>query len=150
VIAPTEKVNTYDLIAAADVGLVYTTTVGMEMAMSGIPVIVVGNTHYRGRGFTQDPDSWVQYYKVLKALLENPAEYRLTQEQIDQAWAYAYRFFFNYPLPFPWHLVYLWQDYANRPLGGLVKSSEWKTYRDTFDYLAGKPLDWQEIRKKSA
>ena len=35
VIAPTEKVNTYDLIAAADVGLVYTTTVGLEMAMSG-------------------------------------------------------------------------------------------------------------------
>ena len=30
---PEEKVNTYDLIAAADLGLVYTTTVGLEMAM---------------------------------------------------------------------------------------------------------------------
>ena len=57
-IAPTEKVNTYDLIAAADVGLVYTTTVGLEMAMCGIPVIVVGDTHYRERGFTNDPPSW--------------------------------------------------------------------------------------------
>jgi hypothetical protein len=37
VIGPEEKVNTYDLIAAANLGLVYTTTVGLEMAMSGVP-----------------------------------------------------------------------------------------------------------------
>ena len=49
------KVNTYDIVEIADLGLVYTTTVGMEMAMSGVPVIVVGNTHYRDKGFTLDP-----------------------------------------------------------------------------------------------
>ncbi len=150
VIKPTEKVNTYDLIAAADIGLVYTTTVGMEMAMSGIPVIVVGNTHYRGRGFTQDPDSWVKYHKTLKAMLENPKDYRMTDEQIESAWTYAYRFYFDYPLPFPWHLMYLWEDYGKRPIADLVKSKEWKAYRETFDYLAGKPLDWMEIRKNRA
>jgi hypothetical protein len=150
VIAPTEKVNTYDLIAAADVGLVYTTTVGLEMAMSGIPVVVVGNTHYRGRGFTQDPDTWVKYHKMLKAILEKPQDFRLTDEQVELAWAYAYRFFFNYPLPFPWHLVHLWEDYPKRPIGELVKSKEWKTYKDTFSYLAGEPLDWQNVRNKYA
>ena len=36
------KVNTYDIVEVADLGLVYTTTVGMEMVMSGVPVIVVG------------------------------------------------------------------------------------------------------------
>ena len=51
------EINTYDLIEIADLGLVYTTTVGMEMAMSGIPVIVIGQTHYRDKGFTHDPDS---------------------------------------------------------------------------------------------
>ncbi len=150
VIEPTEKVNTYDLIAATDVGLVYTTTVGMEMAMSGIPVIVVGNTHYRGRGFTQDPDSWVKYHKTLKAVLEDPQAYRLTDEQIESAWTYAYRFYFDYPLPYPWHLMYLWEDYAKRPLGTLVKTKEWKAYKETFDYLAGEPLDWASIRKNRA
>lgn len=150
VIAPTEKVNTYDLIAAADVGLVYTTTVGLEMAMSGIPVVVVGNTHYRGRGFTQDPDTWVKYHKMLKAILEKPQDFRLTDTQVESAWAYAYRFFFNYPLPFPWHLVHLWEDYPKRPIGELVKSKEWKTYKDTFNYLAGEPLDWQNVRNKYA
>lgn len=150
VIAPTEKVNTYDLIAAADVGLVYTTTVGLEMAMSGIPVVVVGNTHYRGRGFTQDPDTWVKYHKMLKAILEKPQDFRLTDTQVESAWAYAYRFFFNYPLPFPWHLVHLWEDYPKRPIGELVKSKEWKIYKDTFSYLAGEPLDWQNVRNKYA
>ena len=150
VIAPTEKVNTYDLIAAADVGLVYTTTVGLEMAMSGVPVIVVGDTHYRGRGFTQDPDSWVKYHKTLKAVLESPQDYRLSDEQINLAWAYAYRFFYEYPRPYPWHLVYLWEDYGKHSLGEVVKSKEWKQYKPAFDYLAGEPLDWSAIRAQSA
>ena len=149
VIAPTEKVNTYDLIAAADVGLVYTTTVGLEMAMSGVPVIVVGDTHYRGRGFTQDPQSWVQYHKTLKAVLENPQGFRLSEEQINLAWAYAYRFFYEYPRPYPWHLVYLWEDYAKHPLGEVVKSKEWPQYKQVFGYLAGEPLDWGAIRAQS-
>ena len=51
-IGPKDKINTYDLIDVADLVLVYTTTVGLEMAMNGLPVIVSGKTHYRGRGFT--------------------------------------------------------------------------------------------------
>lgn len=50
-----DPVNTYDLVEIADLGLVYTTTVGMEMAMSGVPAIVIGQTHYREKGFTLDP-----------------------------------------------------------------------------------------------
>ena len=145
VIGPTQKVNTYDLIAAADVGLVYTTTVGLEMAMCGIPVIVVGDTHYRDRGFTLDPQSWVKYHKILKAVLEDPESYKLSDEQIDLAWAYAYRFFFDFPRPYPWHLVYLAEDYAKRPLSKLVKLKEWDEYKPAFNYLAGEPLDWQKI-----
>ena len=41
-IKPEDKTNTYDLIEVADVGLVYTTTVGLEMALNGLPVIVAG------------------------------------------------------------------------------------------------------------
>ncbi len=41
-IEPKDKMNTYDIIEVADVGLVYTTTVGLEMAMTGLPVIVTG------------------------------------------------------------------------------------------------------------
>jgi len=89
-IGPTDAVNTYDLIDVADIGLVYTTTVGLEMAMNGLPVVVAGRTHYRGRGFTHDPDSWVSYYKVLGSITENPSNFRLSRAQIQGAWAYAY------------------------------------------------------------
>ena len=137
VIKPEEDVNTYDLIAAADLGLVYTTTVGLEMAMSGVPVIVVGDTHYRGKGFTLDPESWVKYYKLLKAVLEDPQTYKLTNEQINTAWAYAYRFFFNFPQPFPWHLVDPWEDYQNNKIDDVFKSKDWPEYERVFHYLVG-------------
>jgi len=146
VIGPEEKVNTYDLIAAADLGLVYTTTVGLEMAMSGVPVIVVGDTHYRGKGFTLDPNSWVQFYKIMKEVFENPSASRLTEEQIELAWAYAYRFFFDFPRPYPWHLVRLWEDYRQNSLADVMQSKDWMEYQKVFSYLAGEPIDWAAIR----
>jgi hypothetical protein len=144
-IKPKEKTNTYDLIAAADLGLVYTTTVGLEMAMSGVPVIVVGDTHYRGRGFTHDPISWVKYYKTIGAIMEFPKQFRLSKAQIDLAWAYAYRFFFDYPRPFPWHLR-LWPDYTECPIQKVLSVSGRKKYEKTFNYLSGELIEWEAIR----
>jgi len=146
VIGPKEEVNTYDLIAAADLGLVYTTTVGLEMAMSGVPVIVAGDTHYWQKGFTLDADSWVRYYKLLKEVLENPKKFRLSSGQIDLAWAYAYRFFFDFPQPFPWHLLHCWDDYKDLKLEELENCRDWKEYRRVFGYLAGEEIDWAAIR----
>ncbi len=136
------KVNTYDLVEIADAGLVYTTTVGMEMAMSGVPVIVVGNTHYRGKGFTLDPSSWDDYFKRLASALSGLHPARLSPSQIEQAWNYAYRFFFNYPQPFPWHLVHFWKDVEAWPVARLLSAEGLSLYRQTFDYLAGEPIHW--------
>lgn len=145
VIGPEEDVNTYDLIAAADLGLVYTTTVGLEMAMSGVPVIVVGDTHYRGKGFTLDPESWVRFYKTLRAVVEDPDSFRMKDDQIEAAWAYAYRFFFDFPQPYPWHLVSLWEDYQTNRLESVFKSKNWPEYERVFKYLAGEPIDWDAV-----
>ncbi|HEY9086528.1 MAG TPA: hypothetical protein VIO36_00065 [Anaerolineaceae bacterium] len=146
-IGPKEKVNTYDLVEVADLGLVYTTTVGMEAAMNGMPVIVAGQTHYRGRGFTLDPDSWVAYFKVLGQVLENPQSFRLSRPQVELAWQYAYRFFFEFPRPFPWHLVRMWEDYKARSLADVLSPRGMELYGDTFRYLTGAPLDWANLRK---
>ncbi|MBE0684974.1 MAG: hypothetical protein IH585_03140 [Anaerolineaceae bacterium] len=141
-IKPEDKVNTYDLVEITDIGLVYTTTVGMEMAMSGIPAIVVGETHYRNRGFTIDPDSYVNYYKLLGAMLENPGSFRLPKEKIDLAWKYAYHFFFDFPKPFPWHLVRMWEDYRQHDLKAVLSPEGLNEYEESFRNLVGKPLDW--------
>jgi hypothetical protein len=136
------QVNTYDLVEIAQLGLVYTTTVGMEMAMSGLPVIVVGKTHYRGKGFTLDPDSWEAYFELLQQVLASPADYRLEAEQVEQAWNYAYRFFFEYPHPFPWHLVHMWDDLQEWPLARVLEQQGLAEYGKTFRYLTGEPVKW--------
>ncbi len=142
VIGPDEKVNTYDCMEIAGLGLAYTTTVGMEMAMRSVPVILAGNTHYRGRGFTFDPSSWDEYYTTLDRLLSDLPAYRLSQEQVETAWNYAYRFFFDFPMPFPWRLMYFWKDVDIWPLGRVLSDEGQVEYKKTFDYLAGEPIKW--------
>jgi hypothetical protein len=108
-------------------------------------VIVSGRTHYRNRGFTQDPNTWVEYYKVLGRMLDAPADYRLTKELVDTAWQYAYRFFFDYARPYPWHLVRMWDDYKLRPFNHVFNQRGKAEYQETFNFLLGRPIDWLKI-----
>ena len=143
-IHPEEQINTYDLVSITDVGLVYTTTVGLEMALKGIPVIVTGQTHYRNRGFTYDPESWVEYFKLLGMILEKPSQFKLPEDKIQLAWKYAYHFFYTFPLPFPWHIK-VWQDYETHKLAQVFSKEGKKKYGNTFRYLVGEPLDWTKM-----
>jgi hypothetical protein len=143
VIAASDAINTYDLVAIADLGLAYTTTVGMEMAMNAVPVIVVGDTHYRGKGFTLDPQSWDEYFDLLEKTLAAPEKLRPSEEQIRRAWHYAYRFFFDYPHPFPWHLLHFWKDVETWPLYKVLSPEGYSQYADTFAYLVVQPTDWR-------
>jgi hypothetical protein len=139
------EVNTYDLVEAADLGLVYTTTVGMEMAMSGLPVIVAGQTHYRGKGFTLDPDTWEVYEAQIDGALTDPQRYRPSEAQVESAWTYAYRFFFEYPRPFPWQLLHMWEELEEWPLDRVLSSQGQAAFGQTFRHLVGEPLDWREV-----
>lgn len=140
------SVNTYDLIEIANLGLVYTTTVGMEMAMTGVPVIVAGFTHYRGKGFTLDPDSWQAYFETIDRVLKAPGDFRLTEQQMNDVWHYAYRFFFDFTRPFPWHLLYFWDDVREWPLDRVLGDEGQELFGDTFGYLVGEPLDWRSLQ----
>jgi len=142
IIRPEDKTNTYDLMEIADFGLVYTTTVGMEMAMSGLPVIVTGKTHYAGKGFTLDPQTWQEYEQMLDQVSQNPAAARLSPAQAEKAWLYAYLFFFEFSLPFPWHILWLHNDFVNRPMSYVLSDQGQQKYGQTFGYLAAEKLDW--------
>jgi hypothetical protein len=149
VVAADAAINTYDIVEIANLGLVYTTTVGMEMALSGVPVIVIGQTHYRQKSFTLDPNSWDAYFELLGQALTNPERYRLTQEQVERAWEYAYRFFFEYPHPFPWHLVHIWEDVQEWPIERVLGEEGETLFRQTFDYLAGERVNWKHIASRT-
>jgi hypothetical protein len=139
-----DETNTYDLLEIADIGLVYTTTVGLEMAMSGVPVLVVGQTHYRGKGFTFDPDSWENYFARLVYFAQDQKSFRLTPEQIELAWKYAYVFFFEYPAPFPWPMPKFWKELEEWPIERVLSAEGMAEYGDTFHYLVGEPRSWTD------
>ena len=144
VIGAADKVNTYDLIEIADLGLAYTTTVGLETAMNGTPVVSCGQTHYRGRGFTIDPNSWDEYFAALESLLSDLPAHRLSESQTAAAWNYAYRFFFEYPRPFPWRLMNFWDDLQVWPLEKVLSEEGQAEFGETFKFLVGEPFTWKD------
>lgn len=92
-----DDTSSYSLMAATDVGLVYTSTTGLELAMQGKPVVVAGQTHYRGKGFTLDASSPEQFEKLLDAGLSGSAP----PVDVERARRYAYLFFFRAPVSSP-------------------------------------------------
>lgn len=65
VISGHDELNSHSLCSMADQIAVYTTTVGIEMAMKGREVMVIGQSHYRGKGFTTDIDTQDEYFERL-------------------------------------------------------------------------------------
>jgi hypothetical protein len=112
------------------------------MAMNGIPVIACGDTHYRKRGFTFDPMTWDEYYAMVDRMLKSKVT--LTEAQIETAWEYAYRFFFEYPLVFPWRLMHFWKDMEVSPMSRVLSDEGRKEFGKTFSYLAGEPINWKD------
>ena len=68
-LSPKASIIIYQLFNLATVGLVHTTTVGIEMVAHGIPVITSGRSPYRGFGFTVDPEDRGEYFVVLEKKL---------------------------------------------------------------------------------
>lgn len=91
-----EHVNSYALIDASDLVLVYTSTTGLEAATRGKRVAVAGDTHYRGRGFTEDLERPEDL-----AWAVNQAEATLDQHARELARRYAYAYFFRLMTPLP-------------------------------------------------
>ena len=139
-----DPINTYDLISIANLGLTYTTTVGMEMAMHGLPVVVSGNTHYRERGFTLDPVSWTEYFKILDSFCTAPESFVFTEENVRLAKRYAYHFFFDYPFPYPWHLLYVSEEKTGLPIETVFSEEGIRLYARVFKFLAGEVVAWEE------
>jgi len=98
IVPPASNLSSYTLMRLSDLVLVYTSTTGLESALQGVPVIVAGQTHYRGKGFTYDINSPQEYFQLLDRL---SAFTRLSDKAIERARRYAYLLFFRYMIPFP-------------------------------------------------
>lgn len=85
--------NVYSIFNAIDVGIVNTSTVGLEMSLLGKPVIVVSDAHYRGKGFTFDPKNKKEYFEMIDSFYR---DMKLRDDQLQEAERYAYMYFFRH------------------------------------------------------
>ena len=98
-VLPDDPASSYALMALADQVLVYTSTIGLEAALMGKSVVVAGDTHYRGRGFTVDIERSDDYAAILASVAHRTP---LDDERFELARRYGHCFFFEYMRPFPW------------------------------------------------
>lgn len=94
IIPPDDPRSTYSLLEGVDLGLAYSSTVGLEMALTGRPVIVAAKTHYRGKGFTLDASTRDHYVSLLTEQLDATEPW---QPDHELARRYAYLFFLRAP-----------------------------------------------------
>jgi hypothetical protein len=90
-----------------------------------------------------DPSSWQQYFEALDQSLVGRAPKRLTGDQVETAWNYAYRFFFEYPFDFPWRLIHFWSDLDVWPIRRVLSNEGRGAFESTFRHLAGEPVSWK-------
>jgi len=98
VISADDPTSSYPLMEACDVGLVFTSTTGVELALRGKPVIVAGQSHYRGKGFTIDVSTPDEFLSALDSALADPSS---AAASIPLARRYAHLFFFGAPIASP-------------------------------------------------
>ncbi|MCP4441332.1 MAG: hypothetical protein GY810_20695 [Aureispira sp.] len=74
-IPPLDPISTYDLVENADIVVAFHSTVGIEAAYAGKPVVVLGSVAYKTLGSTYDPDSHEETLKLLQSdLVAKPKE----------------------------------------------------------------------------
>jgi hypothetical protein len=85
-----------DLFPILSGGVTIRGTSGLELAIQGLPVILAGQAHYGGKGFTYEPSSREEYVELLRnASRLGP----LSEEQRKLARQYAYSLFLQRKIP---------------------------------------------------
>jgi len=87
-------ISSYTLLAMAKKVLVYTSSLGLESAFAGREVIVTAKTHYRGKGFTRDPETPEEYFRFLED------DVGINEEEVmSRAARYARALYFDAHIP---------------------------------------------------
>ena len=136
-VANDAKINTYALMRMACLGLVHTSTTGLELAMRGVPTLVAAEVHYANKGFTSLVSSEEEIRKSVRSQIASPS--KLSQTQIELAWIYADMFMNGWPRPFAFRLADdFWQTNSDA-LERCVTKTLSRNEDDTFTLLSAGP-----------
>ena len=87
-VAAGDDVSTYDLLASARLVLPFVSTIGIEAAGLGKPVLVSGKSYYSDLGFVWSASSREEYLSLLRRGLRG--ELDALPDQTDRAWICYY------------------------------------------------------------
>lgn len=94
---PDTDVNTYALIENLDAGIVYASTVGLEMSYEGVPVVTGGYPPYHGFEISHDPKNKSAY----RDLIQEIETIKNDTKRKERARRYLYFLFICRHLDFP-------------------------------------------------
>ncbi|HYE88384.1 MAG TPA: hypothetical protein VEA16_18610 [Vicinamibacterales bacterium] len=100
-VPPESRVSARSLFDRADLVVAYNSTAGLEAAAAGRPVLVCGDPHYRGKGFTRDVSSRSEYADLLAAWA-NGAPPAVAHDTAELARRYVHLFFLRYHIKMGW------------------------------------------------
>ena len=96
IVPPESRLSTYVAMSHCNAVLIYGTKTGVELAATGVPVIVAGEAWIRGKGITRDATSEADYFRLLDSL---PLPGKMDDVTRERALKYAYHFFFRRMIP---------------------------------------------------
>jgi hypothetical protein len=99
-VMPDDEISSYSLMELACVGLIYHSTVGLEMACKGKAVVAAAGSHVTGLPFVHDVDAPESYDGLLDTLRELPPG-AVSEQTRRLAHRMAYGVWFRIPIDFP-------------------------------------------------
>lgn len=134
-----EELSPLEFFDLLDGGVTVYGTAGLELALSGKPVILAGQAHYGGKGFTEEGFTIDSYRQILKRArcIRRP-----TAEQTALARRYAYSMFMQRQVPLPvvrdphslwWHLQHERREHLMPGADPFV------------DFICGRLIDGEEF-----
>lgn len=138
VIPPDTRISPYSLFSITDVGIVYNGTIGLEMVLNDIPVVVAGIAHYSEKGFTYDVTTRREYANILFSDFSSPLNKNLAK-------VYAYFYFVKsfIPLNFKFYNNFLYLGWKINSLDEFAEGKD-KYLDHICDYIinGGIYQDW--------
>ena len=131
-------VNTYDLIDKMHLGIVFSSTVGLEMSMLGKKVLLGSEVYYSKKGFTIDPKNSNEYFNLLDLHI-NSKESVISKIKAYKAQFYHY-LLHSTLMPYPF----------DKPSGiqkinaqDFFKNGILNNFKETFDSLSMNDQEWK-------
>ncbi|MGO9971708.1 MAG: hypothetical protein ACLP01_02520 [Solirubrobacteraceae bacterium] len=95
-----DEISSYSLMDMCSVGLVWASTVALELACKGKVAVVTASNHVWGMPFVRTVEDPSRYEELLDPLYELPPE-ATSPEIMRLALRFAYGFYFRWPVSFP-------------------------------------------------